>query len=252
MTRHDVDGSEMFEDHPELEAFAADLRQAAASTPAPRVGAALAAVLDGSMAPAPADIPVPVSRRRRHRLDARARLRLVLAGGVAVVVLLMITAASGGLPDPAQRNVARFAEQLGVDLPDGDDEGDSGVDKARSADDRPAPPTSTPPTAPPAVRPTTPPSVPAAVVPDAVADADAVEDLRDGDDDPTTPGRAEEAPGQEQRPSDDPGRDEEQREERQPERPTTTTTIEREAREPAVTRRTQPTFTPESAARRGA
>jgi hypothetical protein len=64
MIGQDVDGGEMFEDLPELEAFAADLRQAAASAPAPRVGAALAAVLDGSMAPAPADITVPVGRRR--------------------------------------------------------------------------------------------------------------------------------------------------------------------------------------------
>jgi hypothetical protein len=246
MIGHDVDGGEMFEDHPELEAFAADLRQAAASAPAPRVGAALAAVLDGSMAPAPADITVPVGRRRRRRLDTRARLRLVLAGGVAAVVLL-ITAASGGLPDPAQRNVARFADHLGVDLPDGD----GGEGTGHSDEDRPTPPTSTPPTAPPAGRSTTPSTSSNAVVPESVADADAVEDLRDGDDDPSTPGRAEEAPGQDNRPSDVPDRDDEKREELQPDRPTSTT-VDRGDPDSAVTRRTPTTLTPSSAARRGA
>ena len=120
MSHDDVHADEMFEDEPTLEVFARELRQAAADVPAPVPGAALAAVLDGTAAPAPSAIEVPAAARRRllPQLSPRMRLRLVLAGSVAAAGLVAL-AAGGSLPEPAQRNVARLADVVGVDLPDG-------------------------------------------------------------------------------------------------------------------------------------
>lgn len=113
MTARGVHGDEMFESDPQLAAFAQDLQAAAATTPPPVVGMSLAAVLEGrAPAPVPADLPrVHAARRSR-----RARWAI----GTAVFGLGMGSlGVAGALPGPVQRQVARVADVVGLNLPDG-------------------------------------------------------------------------------------------------------------------------------------
>lgn len=106
----DVHPGEMFEDDPHLAAFARDLRSAADATPPPAVGASLAAVFEGrAVAAAPAWLP-PTTRRRR------AGMRWVI-GGAAFGLGLGSLGVAGALPGPVQRQVARWGDVVGVDLP---------------------------------------------------------------------------------------------------------------------------------------
>lgn len=181
MSDDGVDANEMFQDEPTLESFARDLRHAAADVPAPVVGAVLAAILDGAAAPARSDVAVPSARRvARGRLlpdlSPRGRLRLVLAGSVLAGGLVALAAAGGSLPAPAQRNVARLADVVGIDLPDGDD-----APELETEGDPPTPSaTTTPTSAPPPVLNTTSSTVGPAIVTDEVADDQVTDELDDG------------------------------------------------------------------------
>lgn len=115
MGRRDVHRDDMRDD-PTIAAFVLELQDAATATPAPVVGASLAAVLEGR-APVPAHPDValpPVPRRSRRSL----RLRWAVAGaafGLSASSLGM----AGALPGPVQRQVSRIADVVGIDLPDG-------------------------------------------------------------------------------------------------------------------------------------
>jgi hypothetical protein len=133
----------MFEDDPTIAAFAGDLRAVADATPAPVPSAALAAVLDGTTpADAYAEIAAVVSldavRQRRNRV------RVALAGVGAAAAALVAIASTGSLPEPVQKPVARMAEIVGADLPDGDEPSKvaptpTSVPPVNPPDDRPAP-----------------------------------------------------------------------------------------------------------------
>jgi hypothetical protein len=101
----------MFEDDPQLTAFARDLRSAADATPPPAVGASLAAVLEGrAAATAPDWLPRSAPRRR-------AGMRWVIGGAVFGLGIGSLGVA-GALPDPVQRQVAHLGDVVGVDLPE--------------------------------------------------------------------------------------------------------------------------------------
>ena len=119
MTPSGVHRDDMFNDDPTIAAFARDLQAAAASTPAPAVGVTLASVLSGQ-APTVAypEVHAPHSRGRVVRRSARARW--AVAGTVFGLGAGSLGIA-GALPAPVQRQVARMAEIVGVDLPDGQD-----------------------------------------------------------------------------------------------------------------------------------
>lgn len=118
MTGRDVDRDDMFDHDPSLAALARDLQDAAAATPAPAIGASLAAVLEGR---APATVYPEVHAPRRERA-ARRPVRLRWAAGVAAFgVGVGSLGVAGALPGPVQRQVARMAEVVGVHLPDGVD-----------------------------------------------------------------------------------------------------------------------------------
>jgi hypothetical protein len=101
----------MFEDDPQLTAFAQDLRAAADALPAPAVHDELAAVLAGdALAPLPAWLP---TRRRARR---SVTLRVTIAGaafGLGVGSL----GVAGALPDPVQRQLSHAGDVVGVHLP---------------------------------------------------------------------------------------------------------------------------------------
>lgn len=114
MSTRGVHRDDMFDDDPTIAAFARDLQRAAAATPAPAVGASLAAVFDGR---APAAVPpevvaaLPRARRSfRLRWAAAAAAFGIGAGSLGV---------AGALPGPVQRQVSRLADVVGVELPDG-------------------------------------------------------------------------------------------------------------------------------------
>ena len=115
MAGHDVHRDGM-KDDPTIAAFARDLQDAAAATPAPAVGASLAAVLDGSV---PTDVYPEVvlpGQLRRGRRSLRLRWAAASAAfGIGAGSL----GVAGALPGPVQRQVSRMAEVVGVDLPDG-------------------------------------------------------------------------------------------------------------------------------------
>lgn len=92
-----------------LDAFLDDLRQAAAETPAPAVGDALATLFRDGTAP----VVAPAPRRRPS-----GRLRVAVAGAVSGAVLGTLGVA-GALPAPVQQRVAGVADVVGVHLPDG-------------------------------------------------------------------------------------------------------------------------------------
>lgn len=118
----DVHRDDMFDEDPTIAAFARDLRAAAAATPAPAVGPALAAVLDGR---APATAYPDVIETPRARVVRRpGRLRWAVAGAAALVGAGSLGVA-GALPGPVQRQVSRMAEVIGVDVPDGEDDAET-------------------------------------------------------------------------------------------------------------------------------
>ncbi|HEX4903846.1 MAG TPA: hypothetical protein VFU93_00235 [Acidimicrobiales bacterium] len=104
------------ENDPTIAAFARDLQDAASATPAPAVGASLAAVLDGRV---PTDV-YPEVVLPGHVRTARRSLRLRWAvASAAFGIGAGSLGVAGALPGPVQRQVARMAEVVGVDLPDG-------------------------------------------------------------------------------------------------------------------------------------
>lgn len=106
----------MFDDDPTIAAFARDLQDAAAASPAPAIGASLAAVLDGR---APAAVYPEVVSPGRVRPSRRSlRLRWAVAG-TAFGIGASSLGIAGALPGPVQRQVSRMADVIGVDLPDG-------------------------------------------------------------------------------------------------------------------------------------
>jgi hypothetical protein len=108
---------EMFEDDPDLAAFARDLRAAADQGPLPEIGAALAAVLDGR-APAnevPGTVGPPGSPRRGGTWSRRRRAGVAVGAGLGLAFGSLGVA--GALPGPVQRQVARAADVVGIDLP---------------------------------------------------------------------------------------------------------------------------------------
>jgi hypothetical protein len=107
-----VHRGEMFEDDPQLAAFARDLRAAVDAEPIPAISPALAAVLEGlEPAPQPAWVP-PASRQHRP-----LRIRLAIGAGVFSLGVGGLGVA-GALPAPVQRQVANFGDSVGVDLPE--------------------------------------------------------------------------------------------------------------------------------------
>lgn len=133
MNQDDVHPHDMFDDDPSLEAFARDLRQAAAATAVPTVGDELAAVFRDGLPPV--DAPAGVRRSRSRRVA----LRTVLAGVVAGFGIGGLGVA-GALPDPMQRQVARVADVVGVQLPV-PEEAPIGVELETPPVTTPAPPT---------------------------------------------------------------------------------------------------------------
>jgi hypothetical protein len=125
-----------------------------------------------------------VAAMRRERAGARKRrvrsFAVVLAASVGVVGLTTGLAAAGRLPGPAQHQVARLAEVVGVDLPGYDHAGDT------SPRVTPSPLTSTIPPGSAADPPT------ALVGPVGPAGPRPVDDVRNVD----APGRSGDAPGQ--------------------------------------------------------
>ena len=115
MAGHDVHRDGM-ENDPTIAAFARDLQDAAAATPAPAVGASLAAVLDGRAPTAVYPELVLPGRVRPSRRSLRLRWAVASAAfGIGAGSL----GVAGALPGPVQRQVSRMAEVVGVDLPDG-------------------------------------------------------------------------------------------------------------------------------------
>ena len=104
-----------------LTVFADDLRRSYTVGPPPRVGPALAEVLEAGTRTAAADGPVPgaVSERAGGGLLGRLqgrRPRLALGAAVASLTFLGVGAA-GALPGPAQSAFDRSADAVGVSLP---------------------------------------------------------------------------------------------------------------------------------------
>jgi hypothetical protein len=99
-------------ERPELHELAllfSELREHAASAPAPRIDATLATLFRDGQVPAPAVSGSP--RRRRVLVGAAATtVGIFSVGGLG---------AAGALPAPVQSNVARIADFVGVELPDG-------------------------------------------------------------------------------------------------------------------------------------
>ncbi|HVM55663.1 MAG TPA: hypothetical protein VM262_20935 [Acidimicrobiales bacterium] len=140
-----VHRDDMFDDDPAIAAFARDLRAAADAAPAPAAGPALAEVLAGR-APAPS-YPGPVPDGRTPSRPGRRRaLRAALGGAVAATVVSTLGVA-GALPAPVQRQVARVADVIGLDLP-GDDPAPAMVDPAPSGPPASPPATGRPPMSP--------------------------------------------------------------------------------------------------------
>ena len=136
MSTRGVHRGDMFDDDPTIAAFARDLQDAAAASPAPAVGASLAAVLDGR---APAAVyPEIVSPARVRPARRSLRLRWAVAGAAFGIGAGSLGVA-GALPGPVQRQVARMAEVVGVDLPDGRPD----ADPTRTTPVRPVVPPST-------------------------------------------------------------------------------------------------------------
>ena len=104
------DGVHPFEMPDELDTFLEELRSAAATVPTPAPGAALATLFRDGAAP----VATPSPARRWG-------LRIAVAGAVAGFGFGGLGVA-GALPAPIQDRVADLAEQVGIDLPDGDDE----------------------------------------------------------------------------------------------------------------------------------
>ena len=119
MRGNDVHRDDMFDEDPMIAAFARDLQDAAATTPAPVVGASLAAVLEGR-APATA-YPDAVETPRARVVRRPARLRWAVAAAAAIFGAGSLGVA-GALPGPVQRQVSRMADVIGVDVPDGEDD----------------------------------------------------------------------------------------------------------------------------------
>lgn len=104
------DGVHPFEMSDELDTFLEELRSAAATVPAPAPGPALAALFrDGA-----ASVTTPSPARRWG-------IRIAVAGAVAGLGFGGLGVA-GALPAPIQDRVADLAEEVGIDLPHGDDE----------------------------------------------------------------------------------------------------------------------------------
>lgn len=121
MSTRGVHRDDMYDD-PTIAAFARDLQDAAATTPAPAVGASLAAVLEGR---APAAVYPEVVAPRSVR-PARRSLRLRWAvASAAFGIGASSLGIAGALPGPVQRQVSRMADVIGVDLPDGSEDGDT-------------------------------------------------------------------------------------------------------------------------------
>lgn len=119
MSGHDVHRDDMFDEDPTLAAFARDLQDAAAATPAPVIGASLAAVLEGR---APVTVyPEVVETPRARVVRGPARLRWAV-GAAAFAFGAGSLGVAGALPGPVQRQVARMAQVVGVDVPDGEDD----------------------------------------------------------------------------------------------------------------------------------
>ena len=136
MRGHDVHHEDMFDGDPMLAAFARDLQDAAAATPAPAIGEPLAAILEGR---APATVypnVVEVPRARAARRPARLRWAV---GAAAFTLGAGSLGVAGALPGPVQRQVSRMAEVIGVHLPSG--EGDA---RRRPTPTTPAPTATTP------------------------------------------------------------------------------------------------------------
>lgn len=111
MNQPGVHPAEMFEDDPQLAAFAQDLRAAADAVPALAVRDDLAAVLEGTHPPVtPAWLP---ARRRSRR---SVTLRVTIAGAVFGLGVGSLGVA-GALPDPVQRGLSHAGEVVGVHLP---------------------------------------------------------------------------------------------------------------------------------------
>ena len=111
MSGSGVHPGDMFEDDPQLAAFAHDLRAAADAVPAPAVRDDLAAVLAGTVPPvAPAWLP---AHRRSRRSVA---LRATIAGAVFGLGVGSLGVA-GALPDPLQRGLSHAGDVVGVHLP---------------------------------------------------------------------------------------------------------------------------------------
>jgi hypothetical protein len=106
MTDGDVHSNEM--PHDPLDAFFDDLRAAAAETPTPAVGDALATLFRDGAAPV-----TSVIGSRRWRWSMRA----TVAGAVAGVAFGGLGVA-GALPRPVQHGVAGVVRHVGVELPD--------------------------------------------------------------------------------------------------------------------------------------
>jgi hypothetical protein len=101
----------MFEDDPQLAAFAQDLRAAADAIPAPAVRDDLAAVLAGT---APAPVPAWIPRRRRSRRSVTLRATIA---GAAFGLGIGSLGVAGALPDPVQRQLSHAGDVVGVHLP---------------------------------------------------------------------------------------------------------------------------------------
>ena len=106
MTGRDVHSHDM--PHDPLDSFLDDLRSAAADTPAPAVGDALATLFREGAAPVVSTAP---------RRGPRWSLRGAVAGAVAGVALSGLGIA-GALPGPVQHGVATVVNHVGVQLPD--------------------------------------------------------------------------------------------------------------------------------------
>jgi len=106
VTERDVHPHDM--PHDPLDSFLDDLRSAAADTPLPAVGDALATLFREGAAPIASPAP---------RAGRRWSLRGAVAGAVAGVALSGLGIA-GALPAPVQHGVATVVHHVGVHLPD--------------------------------------------------------------------------------------------------------------------------------------
>jgi hypothetical protein len=102
MSNDDVDRGEMPD---ELDAFFDDLRSAAANTPAPLPGDALATLFRDGTAP----VVAPLRRRWAARAVVAGAVGSLAFGGLGV---------AGALPRPVQQRVADVVDRVGVHLPD--------------------------------------------------------------------------------------------------------------------------------------